>query len=106
SHPKKILIITQSAASALQVRLLQIYTVAEFLVPGDLVTHPQFHVFAFISIDALRTKLPPKFSCQFGIACEKPGFQHGSLCAHVLTGLSDRFFDRARGVSNFEAAVP
>ena len=105
-HPKKILIIAQSAASAFQVRLLQIDAVAEFLVPGDLILHAQFHVFAFISVDALRTKLPPKFSCQLGIAREKPRFQHGSLCAHVLIGLSERFFNRARGVSNFEATVP
>jgi pilus assembly protein CpaC len=43
---------------------------------------------------------------QFGIARKKPRFQHGGLCAHVLIGLSNRFLDRARGVSNFEATVP
>src|SRR5205823_3821611 len=81
---------------------LQIDTVAEFLVAGDLILYAQFNVFSFTSVDTLRTKLPPKFACQIGIAREEPRFQHGSLCAHVLICLSDRFFDRARGVSNLE----
>src|SRR4030095_2074377 len=105
-HPKKVLIVAQAAASAFEVRFLEIDAVAEFLVPGDLILHAQFHVFSFISVDTLRTKLPPKFPCQLGIAREKPRFQHGSFCAHVLICLSDRFFDRALRVSNFKAAIP
>src|SRR5947207_2515024 len=50
-YPKQILIIAQSTTSVLEVGLLQIDAVAEFFVPGELVLHPHFNIFAFESID-------------------------------------------------------
>src|SRR5437763_7522675 len=56
-YPKQILIIAQSTASVLEVGLLQIDAVAEFFVPGELVLHPHFNIFAFASIDTFSAKL-------------------------------------------------
>jgi hypothetical protein len=85
---------------------LQINAVAEFFVPSDLILHAQLDVVAFVSDDAFRPKLFPKLFGQVCIAGEKPRLQHGSLCAHIAVGLRNGFFDRTRGVSNFESAVP
>src|SRR2546423_10275661 len=52
-HPKQILIIAQSATSALQVGLEEIYAVAEFLVARDLIFHAHFNVFSLVSLNAL-----------------------------------------------------
>src|SRR6266511_1031721 len=72
----------------------------------SLVPHAHFHIFSFVSPDSLRTKLPSKLPCKLGIARKDPRLQHGGLCAHIAFGRSDRFFERARGVSHLEAAVP
>ena len=100
------MIIAQSTASALYVRFLQINAVAEFLVPCDLISHAHFDVFPFVSLHALRTKLLAKLPGQFFITCEKTRLKHCGFCLHITIGLSDRFLDRACGMSNLEAAVP
>ena len=105
-NPKEILIIAQSATAALQVGLLQVNAVAEFFVPDDLILHAQLDIVAFVSDDAFRTKLFPKFSRQISVASEKPRLQHGSFCAHIAVGLRNGFFDRTRRVSDFESAIP
>ena len=50
---------------------LQIDSVAEFLVARDLILHAHFDVFSLMPLDALCTKLLPKFSRQLCVAGEK-----------------------------------
>ena len=87
-------------------RFLEIDAVAEFLVPYDLVLHPHFDVFPFVSFYAFGTKLLPKLSRQLCIARQETRLKHRGLCQHIAIGLRDRFFDRPGRMSNFEAAVP
>jgi hypothetical protein len=62
-------------------------------VSGDLIVHAHRNVVAFVSHDAFRTKLLPKFSRQLGVAGKKPRFQHRSLRAHVAVRLGNGFFN-------------
>ena len=75
-------------------------------MPRDLILHAHFNIFPFVSLDAFRTKLLPKFARQFSVASEKARLQHRGLCAHITVGLRNRFFNGTRGVPHFETTVP
>ncbi len=105
-HPKQVLIIAQAAATALHMRLLQINAVAEFVMPGRLILHAQFRVFAFVTGDTFRPELFAKLIRQLGITGEIPRLEHRGFRKHIAVCLRDRFFDRASGMSHFETNIP
>ena len=104
--PKQILIVAQPAAATLQIWFLQKNTVAEFFVAGDLIVHAHLDVVTFVAHNAFCAKLLPKFSSQLGVTREELRLQHCGLRAHIAVSLGNGFFDRTRGVSDFESAVP
>ena len=92
-HPKKVLVIAQAAATALQVRLLDVNAVAKFGVARRLVLHAHLHVFAFVSSHTPVSKGGAKTLRQCGVAGELPRFQHRGFRQHVrireFDGLGD-----------------
>ncbi len=105
-HPKKILVITQAAAAALQVRLLHINAVAKLRVPRRLVLHAQLHVFALATSHAVFSKLFAKAARQMGVAGQLTRFQHRGLREHVPIGQADGLGNRTRGMADFESDIP
>src|ERR1043166_4525885 len=78
-HPKKVLVITQAATTALQIRLLHVNAVAKLRVSHGLVLHPKFDIFPFVAPHAVGSKRLPEAPGQFLIPGEVPRFQHGGF---------------------------
>ncbi len=105
-HPKKVLVIAQAAAAALQVRLLHVDAVAKFRMPRGLVLHAQLHIFPFAAPHAVFSKLFAKAARQMRIAGQVTRFQHGGFGEHVRVRQADRFGNRTRGMADFESNIP
>ena len=63
-HPKQVLVVPQSAATILQIRLLQINAIAELGMADLLITHPHRDVLALVTIDGI-SAMPYKVEWNF-----------------------------------------
>ena len=106
SHPKKILIIAQASAAALEMRFLDVNAIAKFCMARRLILHAQLDVFPLVAAHAIFPEGLAKTPGQFRVARDLPRFQHRGFRQHVGIRQLDGFGDRTRGVSHFEADVP
>ena len=106
SHPKKVLIVAQPAASAFHVRLLHVHAVAELRVSRRLILHAQLEIFPLETVDTFVAELIAKRAHQLCVAGKETRLEHRCFRQHIAIGLRDGLFDRARRVTDFETNVP
>ena len=91
NDPEQILVIAQTAAAPLHVRLLEIDVVRKFLVSARLVFHARGDVFPLLALHAAFPETRPEALVKLLITGEKTRFEHRGFGEHLRVRLRERF---------------
>ena len=105
-HPAEILVITQTAAAVLDVRLLHGHRTAVFVAARRLIFDALGNVFVDKRLHAFVVHLPLHPAKQSRLAGYQPGFYQSRFGLHILVGLLHAILHAPHGVPDLQAQIP